>query len=141
MKDRLQQLQSAFEGYGLGISDEQSFSFLRYAELLEEWSSRFNLTAVLDFSEMLHRHFVDSVFPFAAGLVPSEGSLLDLGSGAGFPGIPLKIMFPSLDITLMDSLDKRIGFLNHVIKELSLKDIRAEPRIWPGRICGSLFLS
>lgn len=125
MKDKAEELNRAFEICGIVPESGQSQAFLRYAELLTDWNSRFNLTAIHDFSETVEKHFIDSIYPFAKGMLPAEGNLLDLGSGAGFPGIPLKIMFPAMEITLLDSLEKRVAFLNHVIKELKLDNIQA----------------
>ena len=99
--------------------------FLQYYELLVEWNSFMNLTAITDYDEVIKKHFVDSLSLIKAIDLSKEISVIDIGTGAGFPGIPLKIAFPNLKITLLDSLNKRIKFLNEVIDKLELNDITA----------------
>ena len=125
MDPRRSELQNVFQNAGLILSAEQEKLFLRYAEMLEDWNSRMNLTAITDFSEVVRKHFLDSCAPLYASSVPVGKTLLDVGSGAGFPGIPLKIMLPDTEIVLLDSLRKRIGFLEDVTAELGLKNVRA----------------
>ena len=118
-------LEKAFVGLGIRLDPGQIRAFERYTELLLEWNERFNLTAITDPQEIIIKHYADSCGPLGKEILGSEGRLADIGSGAGFPGIPLKILCPDLNIVLMDSLKKRIGFLETVIEELSLKGIRA----------------
>lgn len=111
----------------LQLTTEQVDQFLRYYELLVETNKVMNLTAITEFEDVLEKHFLDSLsLNLVYDLKASEGkkiSLLDLGTGAGFPGIPLKIAAPSLRVTLADSLNKRVNFLNQVIEELHLSEI------------------
>lgn len=105
---------------------DAAYQLARYHELLTDWNTRINLTAGMADSEAIDKLYLDSVAPLAIdGLFPKNASLIDVGSGAGFPGLPLKILRPDLNITLLDSLQKRVGFLDAVIDELSLTNIRA----------------
>lgn len=105
------------------LSKEQMKQFERYYELLLEWNQKINLTAITDKSEVYLKHFYDSVaLAFSVGL-DERASICDVGSGAGFPSIPLKIIFPELKITIVDSLNKRINFLHTLITELGLKQV------------------
>lgn len=123
------------ENLHIQLSDEQLNKFISYYELLIKWNSFMNLTAITDFEEVCKKHFIDSLSLIKAkedifydskkNLENDVISIIDVGTGAGFPGIPLKIAFPNLKITLLDSLNKRIKFLNEVIGQLDLKDICA----------------
>lgn len=106
--------------YGVTISDQVAEKFDRYAELLVEWNEKMNLTAITDPTDIVVKHFVDSVT--AAKLLP-EGpfSLIDVGTGAGFPGVPLALVRPDCKLTLLDSLNKRLVFLETVCRELGVK--------------------
>ena len=97
----------------------------KYYELLITWNEKINLTAITDQEQVYLKHFYDSLTLSKIIDLNQELSLVDIGTGAGFPGIVLKILFPNLKITLIDSLNKRIEFLKLVIKELNLKDIEA----------------
>lgn len=107
------------------LSDRQIEQFLLYYERLIEKNKVMNLTAITEYEEVIHKHFLDSLSLVLAPVFGREGSLIDVGTGAGFPGIPLKIAFPQLKIVLLDSLNKRVNFLNEVIEELGLTGIKA----------------
>ncbi len=112
---------------GIILTEKQKEQFFKYFELLTEWNKVMNLTAITEMPEVVTKHFVDSllVVKVLDGIRTETYSCIDVGTGAGFPGIPLKIAFPQLQITLLDSLNKRVGFLNTVIQELELTGIQA----------------
>lgn len=105
------------------LTDRQISQFIEYYRLLIEWNKIMNLTAITDFEEVINKHFIDSLAVVKALDMSRNISVIDIGTGAGFPGIPLKIAFPDLNIVLLDSLNKRINFLNEVINKLELNDI------------------
>lgn len=131
--------ESDLEELGVSLSEGQLAQFLRYYEMLVEWNGRMNLTAITEYGDVLKKHFVDSLSLVKACDINSVGSLIDVGTGAGFPGLALKIAFPRLQVTLLDSLGKRIHFLEAVIGELKLTGVtavhgRAEDFARPGKL-------
>ena len=127
-KYNLQQFNKDLYSFNITLSDVQIEQFIKYYEMLVEKNKVMNLTAITDFDEVLKKHFVDSlslVKAYDLGSANAEVSLIDIGTGAGFPGIPLKIAFPDMKVTLMDSLNKRVDFLNEVIGTLKLDGIDA----------------
>ncbi len=108
---------------GIKLTHEQLGQFNRYYELLIEWNEKINLTSIVKKEDVYLKHFYDSATIAKVIDLEKEESLCDIGTGAGFPGIVLKILFPNLKITLIDALEKRIKFLNLVIQELDLKKI------------------
>lgn len=112
----------------ISLSEYQAEQFICYFDLLIQWNKVMNLTGITEYKEVVQKHFIDSlsiVKAFDQEYFHEGTSMIDIGTGAGFPGIPLKIAFPNLKITLLDSLNKRINFLNEVISSLSLDNIEA----------------
>lgn len=106
------------------LTDRQKQQFEHYFELLVEWNEKINLTAITDKKEVYLKHFYDSSAPILQGLIENKNiKLLDIGAGAGFPSLPMKILYPALDVTIIDSLNKRILFLNHLADELGLENV------------------
>lgn len=133
------QLKEDFRLLDICLTDRQTEQFLMYYEMLVEWNGFMNLTAITEYEEVMKKHFVDSVSLIKAYDVTKSLSIIDIGTGAGFPGLALKIAFPDLEITLLDSLNKRIHFLNEVIERLALTGIktihgRAEDFAKPGKL-------
>lgn len=108
---------------GVSLSDEQLEKFARYYELLVEWNEKMNLTGITEREQVYEKHFYDSITPAFYHDFSSVKSVIDVGSGAGFPGVPLKICFPHLKLTILDSLNKRLVFLQEVTKELGLQNV------------------
>jgi 16S rRNA (guanine527-N7)-methyltransferase len=105
----------------LEINDEMSEKFYTYMNLLIEWNEKINLTAIIKPEEIIIKHFIDSIS--ISKFIENDSKIIDVGTGAGFPGIPLKIYNSSLKITLLDSLNKRVNFLNEVVEKLGYKDV------------------
>ena len=139
------QFQSDFEYLGIQLSQKQLEQFLVYYEMLAEWNQVMNLTAITEYDDVMKKHFVDSlsltkVFDAEKHyMLTKPVSVIDVGTGAGFPGLALKIAFPNLKVTLLDSLNKRIHFLDAVIERLGLDGVetlhgRAEDFARPGKL-------
>ena len=109
---------------GCELSDIQIDKLIRYSELLVEWNEKINLTAITDKTDIATKHFLDSMSAISTGYV--NGKTIDVGCGAGFPGLVLKIAKPEIDLTLLDSLNKRINFLKTVCEDLDITDVNFE---------------
>ena len=120
----MEELRKVLSSWNISISEEKLDLFNHYYEELILWNSRINLTSITDKDDVILKHFADSI-ALLKYMDLSCRTILDVGTGAGFPGIPLCIMCEDCDITLMDSLNKRVSFLNHIIDDLGLSNIRA----------------
>lgn len=125
--------------FGVSLTEKQIHQFLRYYELLVDKNQVVNLTAITEYEDVLKKHFVDSISLVKAMDLSNDLSIIDVGTGAGFPGLALRIAYPNLKVTLLDSLNKRIQFLNEVIDALGLTGVdtvhgRAEDFAKPGKL-------
>lgn len=121
----MERLQSKAEQLGIRLSEKQLEQFQCYYERLIEKNKVMNLTAITEYEEVVDKHFIDSILLGSVKELSGKKRVIDVGTGAGFPGIPLKIVYPELEITLLDSLNKRVKFLDEVIEELGLTGIQA----------------
>ena len=118
-------LTNAFTSEGFSLTEQQLQQFVIYYDTLITWNQKMNLTAIEEPVEVAYKHFVDSACLLRVVPDLKQKSMIDVGTGAGFPGVPLKIMEPALDLTLFDSLNKRIIFLQELCQKLQLKDVKA----------------
>ncbi len=114
-------LQNGFDKMGIPWDDEKISRLEKYAELLKEWNEKMNLTAITDTKGIAVKHFLDSASALTTGKI--NGKVIDVGTGAGFPGVVLKIMKPEIELTLLDSLNKRLVFLKEVLDTLGISDV------------------
>ncbi|WP_017185409.1 16S rRNA (guanine(527)-N(7))-methyltransferase RsmG [Alkalibacillus haloalkaliphilus] len=118
------QFQDGLKEHGIDLNEQQLKQFNQYYEVLVEWNNKMNLTAITDREEVYLKHFFDSITAaFYYDFSSEHFSICDVGAGAGFPSIPLKIVYPNLKVTIVDSLKKRITFLNHLADELNLTNV------------------
>lgn len=108
---------------GFDLTEKQYNQFILYMRLLQEWNEKINLTAITEDEEVIKKHFIDCIKAFKSNAVKNAKTIIDVGTGAGFPGLPIAIMNPDINVTLLDSLNKRINFLNTVISKLELKNV------------------
>ena len=118
-------LRAEIQKTGITLSDLQVSQFMKFYELLIEKNKVMNLTAITEFKDVVIKHFVDSLSILNVLNIGQQMNVIDIGTGAGFPGIPLKILFPNINIVLLDSLRKRVDFLNDCINELEMKNAEA----------------
>ncbi|AIS53591.1 ribosomal RNA small subunit methyltransferase G [Thermoanaerobacter kivui] len=109
--------------FGINIEMFHVEQFNKYYELLVEWNKKMNLTAIIEEEEVVIKHFLDSLSTYKCGKMKGNEQIIDVGTGAGFPALPLKIVFPFLKITLLDSSKKRTMFLHHIVEELNLQEV------------------
>lgn len=125
MKEKISYMSDKFEQAGFAFSDLQKRQFYTFYNMLIDKNKVMNLTGITEFTEVVEKHFLDSIYLNRVTDLDQPVKIIDLGTGAGFPGIPLKIAFPEIEITLVDSLNKRIHFIEEVIEELGLTSIYA----------------
>jgi len=118
-------LNKASNNEGLEFDEIKYEQFMKYKDLIKEWNEKVNLTAIKEDEEIVKKHFIDSMKVFKFDQLKNAKNIIDIGTGGGFPGIPMKIIKPEINIVLLDSLNKRIKFLNEVIKSLQLEKIKA----------------
>lgn len=119
----IDQFKKDLMAFGIELTENQIEQFITYYEMLVEWNEFMNLTAITEYDEVMKKHFIDSISLIKAYDVSKESTVIDVGTGAGFPGLALKIAYPNLKVTLLDSLNKRIQFLNAVIEKLGLEGV------------------
>ena len=117
------EIKNVFNKHNINLTEKQIEDFYRYYSLLVEWNQKFNLTAITEQSEVIVKHFLDSVICYS--LLPENAKIIDIGAGAGFPSFPLKILRPDLKITLIDSVNKKVTFQQEVIKQLNFTNAEA----------------
>ena len=121
--ERVVHIKEEISKLGLEITDVQAEQFIRYYEMLVETNKVMNLTAITEFEDVLCKHFVDSLSIVRKMNLKNIHSMVDIGTGAGFPGVPIKIVYPHIHLVLVDSLGKRVKFLNSVVDNLNLADV------------------
>ena len=124
----IDEMKAAADSYGITLDDTKLRQLTRYYELLVEWNEKINLTAITEPKEVAVKHMIDSLSAYDEKLFIDGARVIDVGTGAGFPGLPLKIFAPQIDLTLMDALNKRVKFLQTVVAELGLKNVECVHR-------------
>lgn len=121
--DYFQIMNSACLDVQLDFNDSTYNKFIQYKDMIKEWNEKINLTAITEDEQIIKKHFIDCIKILKFSPLKEARSIIDIGTGAGFPGIPIKLVKPDIKMILLDSLNKRINFLNEVISKLELKEI------------------
>lgn len=117
-------MKDAAKDVDMDLTDKQYEQFIKYMRLVQEWNQKINLTTIIEDEEFIKKHFIDSIKAFKSNELKEAKTLIDVGTGAGFPGLPIAIMKDDIQVTLLDSLNKKINFLNLVVEELGLKNVK-----------------
>jgi 16S rRNA (guanine527-N7)-methyltransferase len=117
-------IDTACKDVGLEFDEEKYNKFIKYKDILKFWNNKINLTTIVEDEDIIKKHFIDCVKIFKFSQLRDISNVIDIGTGAGFPGIPMKIVNPKIKVVLLDSLNKRINFLNQVISDIELNDIK-----------------
>ncbi len=118
-------METACKNVSIDFDKDKYSLFMKYKDLIQDWNQKINLTAITEDEDMIKKHFIDSIKVFNFKEFETAKTIIDIGTGAGFPGIPIKIVRPDIEVVLLDSLLKRVNFLNEVIGKLDLKRIKA----------------
>ncbi|MGL5480235.1 MAG: 16S rRNA (guanine(527)-N(7))-methyltransferase RsmG, partial [Clostridium sp.] len=116
-------MKEACDEVSMDFNEEKYNRFIKYMRLVQEWNQKVNLTAITEDNEFIKKHFIDCIKAFKSDELKNAKTVIDVGTGAGFPGLPIAIMDETKEVTLLDSLNKRINFLNLVVRELGLKNV------------------
>lgn len=116
-------MKSSCDNVGMNFDEDKYNKFITYKRLLQEWNEKINLTAITEDEEVIKKHFIDCIKAFTSDEFKKAKTLIDVGTGAGFPGMPIAIMRDDLEVTLLDSLNKRINYLDQVVATLGLKNV------------------
>lgn len=116
-------MKTAADEVSIEFNEDKYEKFIKYMRLVQEWNQKINLTAITEDDEFIKKHFIDCIKAFKSNELKEARTLIDVGTGAGFPGLPIAILNDDTQVTLLDSLNKRINFLNLVVKELGLKNV------------------
>lgn len=117
-------MKEAAKDVDMEFTDKQYEKFIKYMRLVQEWNQKINLTAITEDEEFIKKHFIDCIKAFKSNELKKAKTLIDVGTGAGFPGLPIAIMKDDIQVTLLDSLNKKVNFLNLVVSELELKNVK-----------------
>ncbi|RMC97760.1 16S rRNA (guanine(527)-N(7))-methyltransferase RsmG [Clostridium autoethanogenum] len=117
-------IDTACKDVGLEFDEKKYSKFIKYKDILKFWNNKINLTTIVEDEDIIKKHFIDCVKIFKFSPLRDISNVIDIGTGAGFPGIPMKIVNPQIEVVLLDSLNKRINFLNQVISDIELNDIK-----------------